>query len=470
MADFAMKYLSHHFSTPFGEHHLDLFDALESGKKGKRVARAEPRLHGKSTIMIVLAPLYYLAYKLKYFILLLGSSDGAISPHYQALQSEMDPITGNRALLHDFPHLQPAMDFKGQFVSWTDHKMVNQQGQTVNCYGYYSKYRGLKQKQHRPDLIIIDDPQDEEDISTFKRRQKYMGRLRKTILNLGGADCDIFVEGNFMHEEGMIAQLLLDDAWDGKMYIAENLPHEKYAPFPIGNSKQDGSPLWPEEWSSERLAQRRIEIKDNAYSIEFLNKRRADGSKIYETSSFQRYKRADFKLSDKYQVVASWDPADAERDAEGDTCFASISVAATRLITTGKVQLRYYWLLENWLQVATPETQVDAALDLTVKWPITRFFYEDNGGFGTLIPYIKTRARERGITIPLRRINQHKNKIQRISNASPVIYHRFFFPDDISPIYLSQWDEFPDGKIDGPDSTVSIILEYEKPRGGMIIG
>ena len=115
---FCTTYLSHHFLLPFGEQHYDLFKTIEEDKVEKKVARGEPREHGKSTIMLVAAPLWWMAFRMKWFILLLGAGKDALAPHFSALQQELDPNLGNEMLLFDFPHLKPQMDFKGQFVKW----------------------------------------------------------------------------------------------------------------------------------------------------------------------------------------------------------------------------------------------------------------------------------------------------------------------------------------------------------------
>ncbi len=96
---------------------------------------------------------------------------------------------------------------------------------------------------------------------TQYQRKKASRRFHKTVLNLGGEECDVFVEGNLMHRESLLAELLKNtEVWDGKLYKAENVPHRPGDQFPVGNTKEDGSPLWPERWPAQRLAARRTPI------------------------------------------------------------------------------------------------------------------------------------------------------------------------------------------------------------------
>ena len=104
-------------------------------------------------------------------------------------------------------------------------------------------------------------------------------------------------------------------------------------------------------------------------------------------------------------------------------------------------------------------------------WPVKRIYYEDNGGFGVILPYMRVVEKEKGIHFPVKMRPETKNKVQKIFNASPTIMTRVFFADHLGTQYFSQWDEFPHGNHDdGPDSTVSMIIAYEKANKGFMIG
>jgi len=503
---FAQTYLSKYFSSPFGEHHHDLCDVVlaqdspeevEARKKaglnrdGKRVARIEPREHGKSTLMLVAVPLWWLAYQMKKCIVLFGATEDAVTAHFSDLQEQVDPsINGDSLLLQDFPHLQPMIDFKGQFVAWTDNKIRLMSGATVVCRGITSKFRGLKEGGFRPDAMILDDPQDEEDVLTYYRREKINRRFRKTIMNLGGEECDIIAEGNLMHKESLLANLVKDrKVWDGKLYKAENLPPKiEEAMFPLGNTKQDGSPLWSAHWSKARLRKKKLEIGRH-YEIEFLNEDRGDTERIYNTSNFMMFDRRQLLLKG-FRVVSFWDAATGKKEAR-DPDFAAISVIATRMLNgkqyaawlkainiepdPERVRMydenpaRFYWVLDCFMKRCAPRKQTDGAIDLMLKYPIDTMHFEDNGAWSVMIPEIKSRANERGVKIPLKTFTQSKNKTQRIMNAEPVITDRTFFATQLNPLLVAQFGDFPLGHDDGPDSVVALIEQFEK-TGRRVMG
>jgi predicted phage terminase large subunit-like protein len=420
--------------------------------------------------MLIAAPLWWLAYKLKYYIVLFGASTDSLAPHFLGLQNE---IENNDTLLADFPHLTPQLDFKGQFVKWTDDKVKLLSGAAVEARSIHSKFRGLKDEHRRPDVMVCDDPQDEDDVATAFRRQRLIHRFRNTILNLGSHDCDIYVEGNFMHKESLVATYLKDPLWDGKLYRAINIPKGEYEDFPIGNTKEDSSALWPHQWPMERLVERERLIKGRSFALEFLNYDRGAEEIVYDTAQFKRFSLNGRTLKG-YQVIAYWDPATGKEKGSGaanERDYAAISVVATRRVKRESGDpLRYYWVLKVYLKRASAEQQIEAALDLMEEYPIRTLYYEDNGGFAIMVPFLKRRAKERGVSLPLKQVSQSKNKVQRILNAEPIIKRRTLFEASLPAHYFSQWSEFPYGSHDdGPDSTVGVLEQFESKKEAFAI-
>jgi len=485
--EFIYHYLSAHFDCAMGEHHQDLIDSVQSPKTDKRIVRCEPRDSGKSTFLLFAAPLWWLARQDKWYICLFGGSGGAFWNHYSTLQNTLDRSIGNQALLDDYPHLSPMMDFKGQFVSWNDSRIKVTSGAIVEARTMGSHVRGLKEGKWRPDAMVFDDPQDTDTVATDYQRAKFLNRFRTTLVNLIASPGDIFVIGNFLNPESMVGTLMRQKSWDGKLYRAENIPQDEHdEQWPIGNKKTDGSALWPERWPLEKLHQRREEIGARAYSLEYMNKQASDEELVYDSVKFQKFDAQEFiaEMDDSYRVIAYWDPSDPKQSNFQAADYACIAVVACKSITLQGRELmgknkdgkdyviakeslthNFYWVLHVWLNQARVELQCEEALRLVQAYPIKTLYYEDNGGFGVLLPYLKKIAKERNITVPLRTFTQTANKIQRIYNLEPVIKTRTFFASHLSTTYYNQWDNFPfDSHDDGPDATCGAILAFERSK------
>ena len=267
---FAETYLPHHLvdettgeRVPFGPHHHELFDLVQEGGTDKHILRAEPREHGKSTVMDLIVALWWLATKRKHFVVLVA--DTSLQAEGQ-LHSVIEEIEENELLLADFPHLVPKLDAKRQYAKWTDREVINRADQVMAAVGAGKSIRGLKRRQYRPDAVIVDDLENDENVETKRQRDKGESWLLKTLLSLGGKGCDYYYLGTILHHDSVLARTTKKEGerreagekpvWDEKVYAAED---------------EDGNILWPERWPRERLDAKRRAIGSRAYAQEFLN-------------------------------------------------------------------------------------------------------------------------------------------------------------------------------------------------------
>src|SRR5262245_17849829 len=216
---FARTYFKHHFTAPFCEMHRDIFEMCDgpSPQNGKRVARCAPRKFGKTTIISLVKPLHDIAYQRKHFVLLIGESATTAEGNLATIAAELD---SNELLLKDFPHLSPAKDTKNQFVKWTDRQIVFQNFSTIVARGMGARMRGIKYRERRPDLAVLDDPESPETADTFLKRMRHKRWFGGTFMGLGTTDWDLYVIGNLPHHDCLLADLLKDHTWDGKLFRA----------------------------------------------------------------------------------------------------------------------------------------------------------------------------------------------------------------------------------------------------------
>jgi len=87
----------------------------------------------------------------------------------------------------------------------------------------YAKARGVKFKRPdgtnvRPDLILVDDPQDDESAASPGQVQKNLKILKKNLIHTAGHNkkLAIVVNGTVIAERDMIESLLSDSAWQGE--------------------------------------------------------------------------------------------------------------------------------------------------------------------------------------------------------------------------------------------------------------
>lgn len=464
---FAEIYFSHHFPLPFGEQHDDLFAVFDAGGGAKRVCRAEPRFHGKTTLAALIHPIRQFAYRWKRFCLMLGASMDAAEAN---LASIIEEVENNEALLEDFPHLRPAMDQKGQLVKWTDRQLVFRSGASIIAKGMGGRMRGLKRGAHRPDLAILDDPESPENSDTFKKRKRAKRWFGGTFLGLGGSDWDVYVIGNLVHHDSVIAELLRAPSWDSKLYRAENKPVRQGFRYPLGNTKTDGSPLWPEGWPPEKLLSYRNEpnVGSLVYAREMMNDPREDADKIFDTAQFEYFDFVKDRDLKTYDALATFiDPAGGQKPNElkqGKKDFAAI-------VTAGRGG-GHIDVLDVKMTKKLPDSQFDLLLDTYEEFHASLIGAEENIFKNLIKSNIEAAGKARNLFPAIRPIHQTQNKVTRILSTQPLTENKTLrFARHLLqtvPEYFEQWDEFPAEHDDGPDATEGAVRLLEKPRWGAV--
>lgn len=470
---FCTTYLGHHFTAGFCELHDDIFRICDepSPLTGKRKARVAPRKFGKSTIISMAKPLHDLAYQRRHFVLLIGESASVAESNLATLTQELE---NNEMLLEDFPHLAPARDTKGQLVKWTDSQVTLRSMDTVMARGMGARMRGIKYRQMRPDLAILDDPESPETADTFLKRRRHKRWFGGTFMGLGAESWDVYVIGNLPHHDCLISSLVNDPTWDGKLYRAINLPKREDERYPVGNTRFDGTPLWPEMWGHKRLDAFKAEpnVGSLGFVREMLNDPREEEDKIFNPQEFTYVDvNPDLGLSDYRDLVIAVDPAGGEKPGEmrrGVRDWCVIGLLGRH--TEGSIDV-----LAITMTRATPEKQIDLLLNMYDRYRPRRIRAEENMWKNLYGPSIQASATRRSLYPTLDMFMSKTNKLARIQGIQPLIHPvtggtstvRFAkYLIDKVPEYFGQFDEFPTGHDDGPDMTEMGIRALES--GGLI--
>ena len=80
--------------------------------------------------------------------------------------------------------------------------------------------RGLRHGPHRPDLIVLDDLENDENVDKPEQRDKLQSWLQKTVLNLGAADgsMDVVYVGTLLHYDSVLARTLRKPLWEARTF------------------------------------------------------------------------------------------------------------------------------------------------------------------------------------------------------------------------------------------------------------
>jgi len=467
---FCQQYLAHHFTDSFCEMHQDIFaicDRLGPRPHGVRAARIAPRKFGKTTIISLGLVLYVLAYQLRHFVLLIGESATTAEANLATVAQEIET---NELLLRDFPHLAPAYDQRGQTTKWTDRQIVCANSATVMAKGMGARMRGVKYRQLRPDLAVIDDPESPETADTFLKRQRHKRWFGGTFMGLGATDWDIIMIGNLPHHDCLIADVVRSPEWDGLLWRAINIPPRDEEKYRLGNTRADGTPLWPEVWSLDRLDayKRQPNVGSLGFVREMMNDPREDENKHFDPQAFTYFDFTPTSLVAYGPRLWTYiDPAGGEK--QGDVRRGKRDWCA--IVTVGRTMDGYLDVVDVVLTRELPDRQIDRLLDVYAAFKPRQIGVEENLYKNLIAPTIVARSRQRGLYPALKLVNSTSNKISRILGSQPLIasgvvrFARHLLAK--VPEYFAQYDDFPGDFDDGPDATEGAIRLAETGRHSM---
>ena len=174
LAYFLVTYFPDDFTNDFGPEQLDLILKLQNGVgKGARIVRALPREHGKTTILQGFAIWCCVTDRKKFPAVVCEERGKSIL----WLTWVREHLESNDALRDDF----------GDLVStgtWGKETFVTSNGCRFIARGPKTSVRGLKHRNQRPDLVIVDDLEKDDLINTIEQRDLMERWLKNALLNI----------------------------------------------------------------------------------------------------------------------------------------------------------------------------------------------------------------------------------------------------------------------------------------------
>ena len=385
-AFFCRYYLGQYFPAAPAPFHREISDLI---MRHYRVVTAAPREHAKSTIVSFAFPLWSICFQLRHYIVIFRDSDDVARQQVDDIRRELED---NERILEDFG------DLIGQ-RKWTESEFVTSTGVKVAGRGRGAAARGLRFKQFRPDLVIVDDIEDDEQAESKIQRNKLHRWFKRVVSNIIGPMGKLFVIGTILHNDAVLARLLREDVYQTRVWRAiEDGPGGKQVP------------LWPARWPLKRLEEKRREIGTRAFESEFMNNPANEEDQIFLPSWWRTF--ADEDLAGvKLDVVAAIDPAISQKAKADDTAVAVVARGAGR-----------YYVLRVKMRKIRMTQQVDLVADTFADFPrISKFGVETVAYQDVLREAILERSRRDGLQIPAVAVEDiSTDKVRRISRLAPL--------------------------------------------------
>ena len=156
---FCRYYLAQHFQSEPAEFHAEMGGLLRSHD---RVACAAPREHAKSTVVSFAYVLFVMLFGLHHFVVIFRDGEETARQNVDDVRREFEE---NERIIEDFG------DQIGS-RKWTESEFITASGVKLIARGRGSSVRGLRFKQYRPGLVILDDIEDDQAVESKVQRDK----------------------------------------------------------------------------------------------------------------------------------------------------------------------------------------------------------------------------------------------------------------------------------------------------------
>lgn len=264
-----------------------------------------PRDHAKSTAFTFDYGLAEVCFRVSDYVILIGSTEDMAAEQLSNLREE---LLENEDLRRDFGIADFEQDSKTDIIVRCDdgHRF------RILARGAEQKIRGKMWKGKRPNLIIGDDMEDDEQVENKERRAKFRRwffRAAKQALSQSGK---IRLHGTILHEDSLLNRIRKMSTWKHLYYKA----HASFDDF--------SELLWPPRWTEAKLRARRQEFIDDGdapgYSQEFLNEPGDTTNPFLRKDDFLPMAEADYERPMSFGVGVDF--AISKKDKANRTSFS----------------------------------------------------------------------------------------------------------------------------------------------------
>lgn len=212
---FCRTYFPHYVPTPyFSAFQRFVFkrlpEVIDGPADGREVHEA-PRGEAKSTYETQLGSLWCTVTGRKRMIGILMNTEEQSAEMLESVKAELDT---NPRLAMDFP------EACGRGRVWQATTAITANNTKIRIGGTGKKIRGMKHGPYRPDLIFLDDLENDENVRDKSQRDKVEKYVLSAVLGLAGpgGGMDVFWVGTSLHYDAAINRVSRKPGWRRRIF------------------------------------------------------------------------------------------------------------------------------------------------------------------------------------------------------------------------------------------------------------
>lgn len=294
-------------SAPIPDFHLDMWGEFCS--PDQQVALAAPRRHAKTTAGSEAWGLAMLLFKCVDFAVIGSNVEGQAIGILGNMKMQ---IQHNDKLRLLYPNMRIIKDTQTDFICELDSDWQFR----VVAKGWKQTFRGTKWGSKRPNLVLIDDFEDPEEVLSKEIREKMKAKFMSDIMLCGSRNCLFRVVGTILHEDSLLEGLLNSPSWRSKRYRAHNEDFTKIL-FPG---------MYNEEYFRRLMAQYAADGILDQYYREMLSTAIARGDTLFNEADFIPMTDDDFDKA--MMIYVTIDFAISEKQKADFTVFLVFGICS----------------------------------------------------------------------------------------------------------------------------------------------
>ncbi len=490
---FGRAYLSHYFVRKSPDFHRELNQIWSDGvlkglnpiktKTRKKISRmkgcrrgiAAPRGHAKSTTFTFKNAMHAILYEYKNYIIILSDSSEQAEGFLGDIKIELEE---NRYIVEDFGRL------KGK--KWTDSSFTTATNIKVDAIGSGKKIRGRRHRNWRPDLIILDDVENDENVNTPEQRKKLANWYYKAVSKSGDTYTDIVYIGTLLHYDSLLAKVLsnpsykcvkyrgiiseaknkhLWDAWESIYTDLENPQREEDALQFFEDNKEEmlegTEVLWEEKLSYYDLMIIKVSEGEASFNSEIQNEPIDPSNCTFNEEWFDYYNEVEIDFTDRrFAFIGAIDPS-LGKNKKSDY--------STILILAKDTKAGYMYVYEASLEKRHPDVIITDSIESQKRLKretgrgYTKIGVETNQFQHFFKDTLAKESAKENEYLPIEEIQSTSDKKMRIESLQPYIKNKYIKFNPKHKTLLKQLKEYPMGaNDDGPDALEMAVKLAEK--------
>ena len=279
--------------------------------------------------------------------------------------------------------------------------------------------RGTRIHGKRPNIVILDDIENDEKHSSKESRNKLKNWFYNVVIpSINPNKYEFIFIGTPIHEDSLLMNLVHSDTWKALVLpVAEDFPPEDWSKL-VTSWKDRFTP----EFVKSIYEMYKNQGKEKSFYQEYMLEVTPQDDLLYDLSKIKKFRLSDMKDKlNKMTYYISVDLAVSEKEYADYTAISVIGIDKDN----------NWYLVDGFFGRIKPDETIDRIFQLVLKWKPYEVILEKVAFQLSMKTFIQNEMLKRNIFFNLRMVSRTKSKLGVFKAFQPIVeLGRFHIPED----------------------------------------